>query len=133
MLSIWNQNKENGTDIDLWTFEELFQAVVEFQEIQDHEEQHHHELDEEDDVYKYVHPAEIQKLKGRHERVQKHHESAKNANESYLAEQTKSQHSNDDSEEVKVSAVKNPERHLNDQGGWEQEEIDLDSLNSEDK
>ena len=119
--------KENGTDIDLWTFEELIQAVAEFQEIQDKEE-HQKDPDDEEDLYKYVHPAEVQKLKGRHERVKKHYESDKNANDPRLVEPKSIHNIRDDNSLNKSKDFEAKSKFSNDQGGWEQEEIDLDSI-----
>ncbi|CAI2360774.1 unnamed protein product [Moneuplotes crassus] len=75
-----NECKENGTDIDLWTFDELYDAVVAFQQSQDNPVVKESESSSEEDVlYEYIHPAEREKMKERRikERMSIHPEEAK--------------------------------------------------------
>lgn len=118
-----NSIKENGVDIDVWTFDEIAEAVENFQISQNDLEASEKDepSSEEDEMYRYLHPGEVEKIKQRNKKAKEDHRQS-------LLNQTKPVISHPLENLDPVANNSNAQQESNDQGGWEQDEISIEFL-----
>lgn len=114
-----NNLKANGTDIDLWTFDELVEAVERFQLEQTQcpkspeKVSQEDESSEDEEMYKYLHPSEVEKIK------QRNQQNLNRLNTTLPVKTTTGL----------SQPLIEPRQSNNDQSGWEKDDIDIEFLN----